>query len=121
MKTLFITLLLGFASTIFGQQRMTGSNDLTLDQAIRLALDSNYITRTASNSLTIAQYGSTKANDNLLPTATATGSYGYQHYISNRYRASFSLDTASPGRLRDRRARFRLAHANAVQLGPRLF
>lgn len=82
MKTLLILILLGFASTTYGQQRMTGTNDLTLDQAIRLALDNNYTTRSATNDLTIAQYGSTKASDNLLPTVTGTGSYGYSHSLT---------------------------------------
>ncbi len=89
MKTLLILLLLGFASATYGQQRMTGSNAITLDQAIRIALDSNYTAQTATNNLTIAQYQSTKANDNLLPTATATGSYGYRHYITKQFRTGF--------------------------------
>ena len=57
-----------------------------------MALDSNYTTRTASNDLTVAQYGSTKATDNLLPTAAATGRYEYDHYLSNRFRTGFTVD-----------------------------
>ena len=82
MKTLFSILILSFAATAFGQQRMTGTNEISLDQAIKIALDSNYTTREAEYNLTSAQYGSTKASDNLLPTATATGSYGYTHNLT---------------------------------------
>jgi outer membrane protein len=94
MKTLSFFLFLGIAATAYGQQRMTGSNEISLDQAIHIALDSNYTERAASLNLTSAQYTSTKASDNLLPTAAATASYGYQHYISNRYEPSLSFDTS---------------------------
>jgi outer membrane protein len=82
MKTLSLILIFGIAATAFGQQRMTGTNEISLDQAIKIALDSNYTTRTAVNNLTVAQYSTTKANDNLLPTATATGSYAYAHSLT---------------------------------------
>jgi len=82
MKTLSLILFFGVAATAFGQQRMTGTNEISLDQAIRIALDSNYTTRDAAYNLDAAKYGSTKASDNLLPTAAATGSYGYSHSIT---------------------------------------
>ena len=94
MKTLSLILFLGIAATAYGQQHMTGSIEISLDQAISIALDSNYTERTAFLNLTSAQYTSTKASDNLLPTAAATASYGYQHYISNRYESSLSFDTS---------------------------
>ena len=84
MKTLLILLLLGFASTTFGQQRFSGTNAITLDQAIRLALDSNYSSRSAMNELTIAQYTGTRANDNLLPTASGSGRYDYTRSLTDR-------------------------------------
>ncbi len=84
MKTIILFLLLGSASAAFCQQHLTGTNELTLDEAIKMALEKNYITRSSSNDLTIAQYGSTKANDNLLPTAIATGSYGYSHALTSQ-------------------------------------
>jgi outer membrane protein len=84
MKTLSLLLLLVLAATSYAQQHHTGSNEITLDQAIRLALDSNYTTRTASNDLVAAQYTSTKAGDHLLPTASADGSYGYKHFLTQR-------------------------------------
>jgi len=90
MKTIILFLLLGTAPVVFCQQRVTGTNAITLDQAIRLALDSNYSTRIAYNNLTSAQYTSTKASDNLLPTATATGNYEYDHYLTDR--TSFSIN-----------------------------
>jgi outer membrane protein len=94
MKTLLIILLLSFTTTAFCQQ-YTGSNELTLDQAIRMALDSNYTTRTATNDLTVAQYQNTKAADNLLPTASASARYDFTHALTNRYRTTFTLDTST--------------------------
>ncbi|MEP7235871.1 MAG: TolC family protein, partial [Ignavibacteriota bacterium] len=46
--------------------------------------EKNYTTRTAANDLTAAQYSSTKAGDNLLPTASATGRYQYTHNLTSR-------------------------------------
>jgi len=82
MKTLSLILFLGISAAAYGQQRMTGTNEITLDKAISIALDSNYTTRGAMYNLDAAQYTSTKASDNLLPTALATGSYGYSHSIT---------------------------------------
>ena len=84
MKTLTLLFFFVTAATAFGQQHVTGSNEITLDQAVRLALDSNYTTRTAGNDLTAAQYTSSKAGDNLLPTALATGNYGYSHSLTSQ-------------------------------------
>ncbi|MEI8133958.1 MAG: TolC family protein [bacterium] len=93
MKTLLATIVLGIATTAFSQQHVTGSNELTLDQAIRVALDSNYTTRTASNDLTSAQLTNTKAGDSYLPTVSGTAGYGYSHTLTQQ---SFGGITADP-------------------------
>ncbi len=95
MKTLSLLFLFSFAVTAYSQQHVTGTNVITLDQAIRLALDSNYTTRTTANDLLAAQYTSTKASDNLLPTANATGRYEYDHYITDRPGLAFDPVTGS--------------------------
>ncbi len=92
MKTLYIILFFSLAATAYGQ-RFTGTSEITLDQAIRLALDSNYTARTAEYNVTSAQYGSTKASDNLLPTAAATGAYAYTHSLTTQ---TFLGDTLNP-------------------------
>lgn len=84
MKTFLFFLFLGIAASV-NAQPVTGTNELTLDQAIGMALEHNYTTRTASNDLLVSQYDRTKAGDNLLPTALATANYGYNHSLTTEF------------------------------------
>lgn len=96
MKTVLIIFFLAFASTSWSQQPVTGTNEITLDQAIRIALEKNYTTRTASNDLAVSQYERDKAGDNLLPTALATASYGYSHSLTAQQVNIFTGQTPDP-------------------------
>jgi outer membrane protein len=81
MKATLIFFLTIAAVSAYGQT-VTGTNQISLDEAIRIALDKNYDTRSAGLGLESAQISKTQANDNLLPDATATGSYDYNKPLS---------------------------------------
>lgn len=76
MKATLVFFLTVAAVSAYGQS-VTGTNQISLDEAIRIALDKNYDTRSAGLELEGAQISKTQANDNLLPDAVATGSYSY--------------------------------------------
>ena len=65
MKIIVTFFVLTIGANTFAQSQFTGANELTLDRAIRMALDSNYTERTAVNSLEVADLTKTRASDNL--------------------------------------------------------
>lgn len=82
MKLTVTTILTLFALNAFGQQ-FSGSREITLDDAIKLALEKNYSSRQAILQLEQAQYGRSKAGDALLPSANGTASYGYHKGLTS--------------------------------------
>ena len=58
-------------------------NQISLDAAIKAALDRNYTVRTASNTSRKADVELRRSDANLLPTAAATASYGYSYSLAS--------------------------------------
>ncbi len=84
MKTVLTALLLLVVGTSFAQQ-LTGSHELTLDDAVKMALDKNYNIRTAGYSLETAQLTRSKAGDALLPSVSGSADYTYSKPLTKQY------------------------------------
>lgn len=91
MKTVLTALLLLVAGTSFAQQ-LTGSRELTLDDAVKMALDKNYTIRTASYDLEVAHLTRSKAGDVLLPSVAGNAGYNF----SKPFRASIFNPNLDP-------------------------
>jgi outer membrane protein len=78
---LSITFLLA-ALPLFAQTGSSTKQEVTLEEAINLALKKNYTSRTASLDLEHAELEKTRASDNLLPSVDASGSWTYSQQIT---------------------------------------
>ncbi|HYM19712.1 MAG TPA: TolC family protein [Candidatus Kapabacteria bacterium] len=81
MKLIVTAILTCIAAASFAQA--TGSSQLTLDDAIKLALEKNYTARTAADALSSAEFSRSKAGDALLPSVTGSGSYTYSDQLTS--------------------------------------
>ncbi len=103
MKTIVALFILLLTCNAFGQA--TGTREVTLDEAIRIALDKNYSAKNANLDLDKAEYTRSKAGDNLLPSVSGTAGYG----LTKPLTASQSIDEAlngTPAHLQDPTHRF---------------
>ena len=84
MKRLVLSLLFLFVGAPVWSQNSLGSSELSLDEAIRIALDKNYDARSAQLSLESAEVRKDRAESNLLPSLSASSSYGVSKPLDNR-------------------------------------
>lgn len=86
MKPLFsVSLALAISMApllVFGQESNQVPRTLTLDAAIKAAIDRNYDVRRASNSARRSDLEVTRSKDAFLPSASASGSYGYSYSLA---------------------------------------
>lgn len=83
-KHLILLIILCLSATASAQTGSDKKSVVTLDDAIRIALEKNYSTRSASLDLQRSELERTKAKDNLLPSFDASGRYGYSHGIDKQ-------------------------------------
>ncbi|MDP4200240.1 MAG: TolC family protein [Bacteroidota bacterium] len=93
MKALFITLLSTVVSSLAMAQGTAPSQStpnpsavpqtLTLDDAIKAAIERNYTVRTIANNARRDQIEVTRSKDNLLPSASANGSWQYNYSLQS--------------------------------------
>ena len=82
MKIVFsIILTAAFAAATYAQA--TGSREITLDDAVKAALEKNHTAVNASYDLDKAQYGSSKASDFLLPAVNGTAAYTFGDQLTS--------------------------------------
>jgi outer membrane protein len=70
------------ALPLLAQTGSSGKQEVTLEEAINLALKKNYTARTAQNDLQHAELEKTRASDNLLPSVDASGSWTYSRQVT---------------------------------------
>ena len=80
-KYLILLIILGLSAAASAQTGSDKKTIVSLDEAIRIALEKNYSTRSASLDLQRSELERTKAKDNLLPSFDGVGRYGYSHGI----------------------------------------
>jgi outer membrane protein len=80
-KHLILLIILGLSAAATAQTGSDKKTIVSLDEAIRIALEKNYSTRSASLDLQRSELEKTKAKDNLLPSFDGSGRYGYSHGI----------------------------------------
>jgi outer membrane protein len=80
-KHLILLIILGLSAVASAQTGSDKKTIVSLDEAIRVALEKNYTTRSASLDLQRSELERTKAKDNLLPSFDGSGRYGYSHGI----------------------------------------
>jgi outer membrane protein len=92
-KHLFLLIITAFAANAFGQTGSGNKQLVSLDQAIKLALEKNYSTRTASLDLQRSELEKTKSKDALLPSLSGDASYQYSQQITrtNIYDSLFNV------------------------------
>lgn len=73
-RLVHLLILLGVSSPGWAQNAL-GSSELSLDEAIRIALDKNYDARTAQLTLDRAEVGQDRAKSNLLPDLGVSSNY----------------------------------------------
>lgn len=95
MKLRILTAALCLSATPFlamSAQAQTGAterNTLTLDQAIRQAMEKNYTVRALGYDVRRSELEVDRANANLLPDASANAGYGYNYSLNSEERRFF--------------------------------
>lgn len=95
MKFRIFTVTLSLAASPFlgqpalAQTGATEQNTLTLDQAIRTAMEKNYTVRALGFDVRRSELEVDRANANLLPDASANAGYGYSYSLNSEERRFF--------------------------------
>ncbi len=73
------------------------SKEVTLEAAIKAALERNYSTRTADNKYRSAEIEARRSDANLLPSASANGSYQYSYSLSSAAARTLTVNNPVTG------------------------
>lgn len=84
MKRLVLSFIFLYFGAPLWAQSPLGSNELSLDEAIRIALDKNYDARSAQLQLKRAEVGLDRAEDNLLPDLALSSNYSVGKALDKR-------------------------------------
>src|ERR1051326_1232426 len=79
--TVFLALA-AMAPTLQAQDATNISHTLTLDAAIKAAIERNYDVRRSGNLQRRSEIEVTRSKDAFLPSASASGSYGYTYSLA---------------------------------------
>jgi outer membrane protein len=103
MKLRILSAALSIAAIPFLSQQataQTGANEkntLTLDQAIRTAMDKNYSVRALDYGVRRSELEVDRAKAALLPDASASAGYGYNYSLNSEERRTTFLGVTPPG------------------------
>lgn len=92
-KHLTLLLIFGLSLSASAQSGSEKKREITLDEAIRIALDKNYSTRSASLELQRSELERTKTKDALLPGFSGDASYRYSQQITKSNVFGYDADS----------------------------